>query len=106
MSGRVDRSVVRPAFLTPGTKDWAETVVSNARSYALGAEQDIPPLVERYRALCEGKAWEVWFEDEPRTLDRFCREALGYPPEFIEALAAAIEVLDASRAVTDPATAP
>jgi hypothetical protein len=85
---------VVPESTIPGTQEWAETVVSNARLYAGFTEKDVRPLVDRYRALCEHRAWETWFADEPKTLARFCREVLGYEDEFLETMSAGVAVLD------------
>lgn len=89
-----DTALVVPESTIPGTKAWAETVVANAKRYAGFAEKDVRPLVERYRALCDHRAWETWFPDEPRTLARFCREVLGYEAEFLETMSAGVAVLE------------
>lgn len=86
--------VVVPASAVPGSLAWSETVVANAKRYATFAEKDVRPLVERYRELCEYSAWKTWLTDEPRTLERFCREALGYELEFLESMSAGVAVLD------------
>ncbi len=86
---------VDPVSTVPGTKEWADTVTANARRYAKFAEQDVRPLVERYQALCDHEAWMSWFTDEPKTRERFCREALGYEAEFLDAMSAGVTLLDA-----------
>lgn len=86
--------MVVPEFTIAGTKAWTETLVSNSRKYAKFTERDVRPLVDRYRQLREHEAWNVWFDDEPKTLDRFCDEALGYSREFLDTMDAGVRVLD------------
>lgn len=74
-----NRTLAVPASTVPGTREWADTLIDVTRRYTRFAEQDVRPLVDGYRELCDHAAWETWLPDEPRTLERFCREALGYP---------------------------
>lgn len=90
----VSTSTIVPESTVPGTKAWAEALVDNAKAYARFAEDDVRPLVERYQALCDHRAWEMWFTDEPKTLPRFCREVLGYEAEFLETMSAGVAALD------------
>jgi len=91
-------NLIVPESTVPGTRAWAETVVDNARAYASFTEKDVRPLVERYLALCEHGVWETWFADEPKTLERFCREALGYERQFLETMSTGVAVLDGQAA--------
>lgn len=86
--------LVVPEATVPGTHAWTQALVSVARRYASYAEEDTRPLVSNYRELCEHRAWETWFADEPRTLARFCQEALGQDAEFLEAMSTGVAILD------------
>lgn len=90
----VDQRLVVPRSTIPGTKEWTETVIANARKLAKFAENDVRPLTERYLALCEHQAWEVWLKDEPKTPERFFREALGLDVDFLEAMQKGVAILD------------
>lgn len=83
-----------PESTIPGTQAWLQAVTKNAKAYARFAEKDVRPLVKEYRALCEHEVWETWFPDDPHTQERFCREVLGYPREFLDEMTQGVDVLD------------
>lgn len=85
---------VAPKSTVPGTRPWAETVAANAKRYAAFTENDVRPLVERYRALCDHEVWELFFSGQLEAKERFCRELLGYEAEFLDTMSKGVEILD------------
>lgn len=91
----MDAAAVIPDARVIGSVAWAKAKTENARRFARIAEDDVRPLVGTYRELVEQRAWLLMLEDEPKTRDRFCEEALGYSVQFLETLDKGVRILDA-----------
>jgi hypothetical protein len=70
----------------PGTKEWARNSVKWCRENLTDVRKSAIPALQWLNGLYELHAWEVYFDDEPKTWERFAREALGQEPTFLEHL--------------------
>lgn len=86
--------VVTPICLVPGTRQNIESNLQRSKMLAGMIEHDARPLAECCRELRACKAWETYFDDEPRTWERMCREFIGYEAEFIAEIEAGVSVLE------------
>lgn len=86
-----------PRCTIPSTPENIKAVLENAKHYARFVEQDARPLVRFCRKLrsYDTPAWETYFDDEPRTWERMCREVIGYDPAFLEEIEAGVAILEA-----------
>lgn len=85
---------VVPKASVIGSPEQIDAAVVVAREYAAHVEHDARPLARSYRRLREGGAHLKWLKDEPRTWERFCREALGYEVGFLGPVEAGVRALE------------
>jgi hypothetical protein len=69
-------TITLPMF-TQGTKSWLESSVEFASTTLLYIDKDARQFYDTARELIDNKAWELYFNDEPKTWERFLKEALG-----------------------------
>ena len=69
-------TVTLPMF-TPGTKSWLESSIEFTAKTILYIDSDARHFYRKAKELIENKAWELYFEDEPKTWERLLTEALG-----------------------------
>jgi hypothetical protein len=77
------RAIEAPKITIPLSPEWMRWRIDEARQHAINIATEIWPLISSVRELRQHRAWEVYFSDEPKTWERFCREALNIEPEII-----------------------
>jgi hypothetical protein len=97
-----DREVISPACTVEGSKEWMAAGAKLARSWAESAAVDARALIEHLRDLRRHN-WQALIAGVD-DWNRFCRETLGKPPEFIACLEEAVRALEPGAANGKPVT--
>jgi hypothetical protein len=90
----VDVIRVTPKGLEVGSQKWADTLVKLARNAADYVASDCRPLARFVKELESGRAWKIWFKNEPKTKARFCEEALKVPESVLKKWIDGIDLLE------------
>lgn len=87
-------TLVAPKITIPGSPEWMKWRIGGARQGAVNIASDSRPFINAARDLQEHRAWEIYFDDEPKTWERFCREILNTEPEFVALIDEGVRVLE------------
>ena len=94
---------VTPKFMVPGTPEWLKHVIRYANNSAAESKTNCVPFAHVCEKLIENKAWEFYFEDEPKTWERLCKEAIhGTDPRYIERIIQAVRILEGKEVEVAP----
>jgi len=88
------QTVVVPKVTLPGTNEWLKWHLDGVRQGALQIAADSRPFIHSVRELQEHRAWELYFDDEPKTWERFCSEAIKAEPAFVAIIDEGVKVLE------------
>jgi len=86
--------VVVPKVTIPGSAEWLKWHLDGVRQGALQIAADSRPFIHSVRELQEHKAWELYFDNEPKTWERFCAEAIKAEPAFVAIIDEGVKVLE------------
>ena len=67
---------IRLKCLTPGTDSWLKTSIDFARKTLVSVNRDANHFYREAQELIQHEAWNLYFKDEPKTWERFLKEAL------------------------------
>jgi hypothetical protein len=87
-------TLVAPKITIPRTPEWLRWRLDGARQGAVQIATDSRPFIHSIRELQEHKAWELYFDDEPKTWERFCAEAIKAEPAFVAMIDEGVKVLE------------
>jgi hypothetical protein len=88
------QTVVVPKVTVPGSAEWLKWHLDGVRQGALQIAADSRPFIHSVRELQEHKAWELYFDNEPKTWERFCAEAIKAEPAFVAIIDEGVKVLE------------
>lgn len=81
-------TTVELEMFKPGTKSWLDSKVDFSNSTIRFLDTDARHFYRVAKELIEHKAWELYFDDEPKTWERLLQEAIG-----VEDLAETLSVI-------------
>lgn len=70
-------TTIKLEMMTPGTQKWLNSSIEFAAKSLMLVDRDARHFYETSAELIENKAWDIYFEDEPKTWERFLTEAIG-----------------------------
>lgn len=70
-------TIVELEMFKPGTESWLESKVDFSHNTMIYLNRDARHFYRVAQELIEHKAWELYFDDEPKTWERFLQEAVG-----------------------------
>ena len=99
-------NTVELEMFTPGTPAWLRTTTQSAYLALLSINGDARRFHEAAKELIEHKAWEIYFDDEPKTWERFLADAIGVddPQKTISILRGVESALEAGITGAIPAS--
>ena len=68
---------IRLECTTPGTDAWLKSSIKFAGDVIRLIDRDATHFFRKSQELIKHKAWELYFKDDPKTWERFLKEALG-----------------------------
>ena len=88
----ISRAIV-PKSEIVGSPEWAAAKTDALKQAHQFAERDISLMAEHAAEVKTNRIWEVVFDDEPKTWQRYCAERLELASDYIDNLMIVVEAL-------------
>ena len=85
--------VIVPKSEIVGSPEWAAAKTDALKQAHQFAERDISLMAEHAAEVKTNRIWEVVFDDEPKTWQRYCAERLELASDYIDNLMIVVETL-------------